>query len=422
MMSLAIDVAPWHEVGRFVTALGDGVLADWRRHGFSVRDFAAIAEGALCRMRPQDEIDGASLIEWTLQATNLPYQQHFESPFGQPPLTVYWHSHFHIQALFWTTSTTAVHDHSFAGAFAIIDGASLQSLYSFDCHEEISPTLWLGDLALRRTEILDRGAVQRILVGDDFIHSAFHLESPSVTLVVRTHSLTSIRSRIFEYLRPHIALDPSSPDQQAVRQIQCLGLLATIGSPGYVRAAVELIQRTDTETTFLLLRDAWRRTRHTADAAPLLIAAARDRWGDRVDRFIASLDEERRQAVAIPLRERITRLDLRLLIGLLLTQATRRQVLNVVQTWTASTAAAQTPAAIVARGIQELGRLRALPITIDDSTTAIVEHVLEDSSDDPRSILERLDATGTRISPEDLVTRMRPLASQPLLKALFVTN
>ena len=88
--------------------------------------------------------------------------------------------------LYWFASTTAIHDHAFCGAFSVLDGGSLHSQYSFTPSVNCGDGLTLGTLESIRNERLRKGDVRTIHPYDGLIHSLFHIEHPSVSLVVRT--------------------------------------------------------------------------------------------------------------------------------------------------------------------------------------------------------------------------------------------
>ena len=107
--------------------------------------------------------------------------------FGEPPLTLFWHSNFHIDALFWTTATTSIHGHGFVGAFQVMEGTSLQSEFEFETDTPKKGRCRIGQLRQVNASLLRTGVTQLIGGGERFIHSVFHLGFPSVTIVVRSH-------------------------------------------------------------------------------------------------------------------------------------------------------------------------------------------------------------------------------------------
>jgi len=172
---------------RAIQELGDSVARAWLAADYADEAFPEIASHAL---RESELLRGSEsqLSEWFLTDTCLPDQQFRE--FGQPALTLYRGHKFYIELLYWLDSTTAIHQHSFAGAFGVFKGSSLHTQYDFHCDRVLSSELIVGDLIFRSSNLLTQGDVREIHPGKEFIHSLFHLERPSITLVVRTHSLT----------------------------------------------------------------------------------------------------------------------------------------------------------------------------------------------------------------------------------------
>ena len=131
--------------------------------------------------------------------SDLPSQVNLRSKFGQPPLTVFRSQKFYIEALFWFPSRTSIHGHGFCGAFKVLQGTSLQTTYNF--HERISydELLKAGDLELQNIQLLCPGDIFKIQPLERFVHCVVHLGSPSLTLVVRSYGLPSMRK--FEQFR-----------------------------------------------------------------------------------------------------------------------------------------------------------------------------------------------------------------------------
>ena len=131
--------------------------------------------------------------------------------FGEPPITLFRSRDFAISALVWLDGSTAVHQHGFSGAFRLLEGSSIHVEYNFSVAETITRRLLLGDLQPQGAELLQRGDVRQITAGSDFIHALFHLDRPSVTVVVRTNS-ESLGVPRFGYFAPGLAYDPFFKD------------------------------------------------------------------------------------------------------------------------------------------------------------------------------------------------------------------
>jgi len=299
-----------------IDTLGERIREQWEKAHFDRRAFPPLASDALAHSDVQ-KLGADAILDWVTSRDGLPFQHHFESAFGQPPVTLYWHQRFYIVALFWADATTAIHNHSFTGAYTILSGESLQTLYSFQPVHQISEQVVFGDLTLQSTRWLTKGDIESILPGPSFIHAAFHLESPSVTLVVRTHSEQQV-DLPYEYLRPGLALDPFHRDQRMTRRLQCLQLIAGTMHDRYEHYAARLLEHADFYTCLLILQQAAERGPRHLEA---LCHVAERRFGDdTVARIRAVLGHRALDALVLNARRHIVEPGPRLLLGLLLTQ------------------------------------------------------------------------------------------------------
>src|SRR3954471_20335408 len=166
----------------FFTELGRTVLERWKRENFSLAKFPGIAVAALDERPPAKHVDLPALVRDFLLSDEQPAQT--ASPFGEPELVAYHHPRFYVQLLFWTDGTTAIHQHEFSGAFHVMHGSSIHAHYEFENAHPVTPYLRVGNLRMRSMELLDSGRTVSIASGPQAIHSLFHLDSPSVTVVV----------------------------------------------------------------------------------------------------------------------------------------------------------------------------------------------------------------------------------------------
>jgi hypothetical protein len=155
------------------------------------------------------------LLTWIAEASELPRQNDLLGGFGEPPITLVQSGNAAIELLLWRTGRTAIHQHSFSGAFCVLDGSSLHCSYGFSSRYELDPRLLLGDVDLLQFEILTKGNARTILPGNKFIHGLFHLESPTITLVARRAEAST--GTQFAYIRPHAAIGYVAPDSVARR-------------------------------------------------------------------------------------------------------------------------------------------------------------------------------------------------------------
>src|SRR6476619_7122692 len=210
-------------------ALGDTVLERWKRENFSLAKFPDIARAALDSQPPARKVKLPALVRDFLLSDDQPAQT--DSPFGEPELVVYSHPRFYIQLLFWMDGTTAIHQHEFSGAFHVMHGSSIHAHYVFEKAQPVTPFLRVGNLRMKKMELLEAGRTVPIVSGAQTSHSLFHLDSPSVTVVVRTQHDPGTGPQ-FNYLPPHVAIDPHHSDLLPARRNQLLDVLEQAEDPG----------------------------------------------------------------------------------------------------------------------------------------------------------------------------------------------
>lgn len=294
--------------------LGQTVVAAWRARAYDERALPSIAAAALAEADLAARITPDDLIDWVEKTPELPTQVDLEGTFGQPPLTLFCHPRLRLEALFWVDSTTAIHHHGFRGAFQVLAGASLHTEYEFTVDDVVSSRFQLGRLRQAGVEYLRRGDIRPIDAGPKFIHSLFHLDRPSVTVVVRSHDDASAGPPL-EYHRPSVAIDTRLADATLRRKLQLVSYLATIQSPRRRRFLERTLAGSDLAGALLALEHV--AIRETGlDLAPF-IAQIRRRHGARAAGFDAVIAEWRRADYLTRRRRELVGRDHRFLLGLL---------------------------------------------------------------------------------------------------------
>lgn len=90
-----------------------------------------------------------------------------------------------------------------------------------------SDRLSMGRTNFLNSELLRRGDVRTIHSGGRLIHALFHLDRPSVSLVVRTFNLDKGQPQYY-YSRPYLALHDQNLSGTITIQIRMLKALLTI--------------------------------------------------------------------------------------------------------------------------------------------------------------------------------------------------
>jgi hypothetical protein len=236
----------------FFVDLGRRVRKQWQAVDFSLAAFPGIAQTALEENPPATQVDLTDLTRSFLRDDEQPLQT--ASGFGQPELVVYDDPRFYIQLLFWLDGTTQIHQHEFSGAFHVLAGSSLHAEFAFANVRPVTAHFRLGDLQLTGTELLETGRTVPITSGAASIHSLFHLETPSVTVVVRTHSDPGTGPQ-FTYLPPHVAVDPFFTDALTTRRLQLLDVLDRTGAADYAEVVRGMVAALDYERGFFTLQN-----------------------------------------------------------------------------------------------------------------------------------------------------------------------
>ncbi|MGH7268811.1 MAG: hypothetical protein ACREJ3_00130, partial [Polyangiaceae bacterium] len=236
---------------------------------------------------------------------------------------------FYIDVLFWVDGTTAIHQHGFSGAFHVMAGASLQSTYRFAQRRRYSEHLMTGDLDLLGVELLTKGDVRPIASGRALVHSLFHLDRPSVSVVVRTPS-DVLAGPQYSYSRAGIAFDPFTKTESTERKIQTLDLLRALDSPEFEPLARATVRSADAFSAFQILTHL--RTRiEPHEKYIALLESVRPAHAELIDRIAAHADEERRDGYIILRRKLVKQPEHRFFLALLLNLPDRAHILDMVR-------------------------------------------------------------------------------------------
>jgi hypothetical protein len=344
----------------FFKELGDAVRERWKRENFALAAFPEIARAALEERPPARHVDLAALMRDFLLSDEQPFQT--DSDFGEPELVAYSHPRFYIQLLFWMDGTTAIHQHEFSGAFHVTHGSSIHAHYAFERAQPVTPHLRVGDLRMTKIELLEAGRTVPIVSGHQTIHSLFHLDSPSVTVVVRTQHDPGTGPQ-FSYLPPHVAFDPQSGDKLTARRLQLLDVLNRAEDPAYADLVSEMVTELDFERGFSVLRHCVADLRDLGQWDPVLRTFER-KHGALAAGVGATLKEDLRRDVIKSMRGTIVEPEHRFFLALLMNVPTRDDLLALV----AQRFPDEAPDAIVLRWVEELTEASDHGVTILDAS------------------------------------------------------
>lgn len=180
---------------------------EWKSAGSKVSAFPAIAARVLSDAQPHRQYDLGALAGWTLSRRTFPPACNPFGPSGPPAFTIWSGGGFFANVYAYTTPEVVIHDHDFAGAFINLSGRTIHATYEFAGAERVAPEVHLGGLALHEVELVGPGDVRRIDPGRKFIHQVWHVDQPTVVLVIRTGPLPAPARRQFQYLHAGFATE-----------------------------------------------------------------------------------------------------------------------------------------------------------------------------------------------------------------------
>ena len=320
--------------------LGEQLEARWRQHDYDPRVFPELATALLEAADRAAKIGTLDVLRWIASEPALPAQQDASSHFSDLAITFYDAPRFFVSALVWLDGTTAIHQHSFSGAFRVLVGSSLQTRYRFTEQRSVNDRFRLGSLHRESVELLPTGSVRRIDSGDGFIHSLFHLEHPSVSLVVRTKCEEGTRPQ-WAYCAPGVAFDPFFSDPVTQKKLEAVHVLLSLEAEAADVELGDMLASSDLQTAYQVLARIFPRLATNPLKRTLgfeaggerferLLGAARKHHGAAIDLFGESFHEQRRQGEIIDIRRSVTDPEQRFLLALLLNVPDRQAVLELL--------------------------------------------------------------------------------------------
>lgn len=357
--------------------LGRRVQERWRRTSYAEASFSEIATAVLSEVDLAGQLAFEDVVDHFLLDDKLGPQSPFD--FGEPPLILFQTEEFYIEVLPWLDGTVTVHQHGFSGAFQVLEGSSLHSVYSFTEREQYGDFLVRGDLQLRQVEVLHRGDVRSIESGNKFIHAAFHLERPSVTIVVRTRPLRLFGGPQFSFSRATgTGWDPFHKPELLEKRIHLLRTLAKTAHPRLGEWLVIMLNGTD---LFGAYRLGLELGLNFPDLGPSLREAARNSsklHHEVVGLALTEAAERRREVALIGLRKTVHSREHRFLLALLLNVADKEHIFELVR----KEFTTPDPLGTIVRWITELSTSKGaegppLGIRLDDAALEVFQLLLE---------------------------------------------
>lgn len=313
----------------YFQSLGERIEQVWLERNYDEEIFSQLVLDVLGSDPPGESVKVADIIDWTFGPSQPFRQPRDRDLFGEPPVMLFQAPRFYIEALFWLSGTTAIHEHAFSGVFVVLAGSSVHSHWCFTPERTINSRMRCGRLERVSTEILHPGGMQPIHSGDRLIHQLFHLEMPSVTLVIRTYEERHHLPQ-YKYLPPGLAIDPEDRDGLRTRRLIFLDGMARGQIDDLPKYARKLVENGDLETLYYAFSVL---TRRKVDRELLqdLYGIARQRYSDIVDLIEEVCEEERRTRIVTALRSKISDPEARFLLALLMLMPDRDAIFEAIR-------------------------------------------------------------------------------------------
>jgi hypothetical protein len=402
----------------FFRELGLTILERWRRADLDARAFPDIAAAALQDRPPSAHVDPMDVIRWVHEAPMLTPQTDIAAKFGQPPITVFHGEKFYIDVLFWVDGATSIHQHGFSGAFHVMRGSSIESTFRFQPRRRYSEFLMTGDLTLQGVALREKGDVAPIVAGVGFIHSLFHLDRPSVSVVVRTPS-DALAGPQYSYSRAGLAFDPFARSDALDRRLQTLELLRKLDSPEFEPLATASVRQADAFLAFRLLTAlATRIEPHEKYLA--FLRSVKPAHAELVDALLVHADLERRDRHIITRRQLATLPDHRFFLALLLNLEDRASIFEMVR----RARPALAPAEAIVGWLSDFQKLDAINAWVTEVAKTKPAPILDVPMDETslRVARDLLDGRGDEPAPPEVAERRAAIRGSSLLRPLFLAR
>lgn len=396
----------------FFKELGRTVLERWKKENFSLEKFPEIARVTLEERPPADHVNLPALMREFLLNDEQPTQT--LSGFGQPELVAFEHPKFYIQLLFWLDGTTDIHQHEFSGAFHVMTGSSIHAHFEFKNGQSITPHFRIGDVQMKQIELLETGRTVPIISGQRCIHSLFHLDTPSITVVVRTQHDPGTGPQ-FNYLPPHIALDPIFNDTLTMRRKQLLDVLEQTRDENYVALVLEMIAELDFERGFFILQHVMSQLQNLG-AWETVLSSFQHKHGTLAAGVSDTLNENVRRDIIKDMRSSIGEPEHRFFLALLMNVTAQADLLALV----AQRFPQAPPIDTVMRWAEELLEVSDYGIAILDAGFPETMDVEEDKQPGILIAALRHFMTGGKKAPS-VLSKLKPAALQSL-KGAFAAS
>ena len=194
----------------------------------------------------------------------------------------------------------------------MLHGSSINAEYQFEKHDKINHHFLFGKLSKPNISKLSVGSIKTIYSGDRFIHSVFHLDNPTISIVVRTHQDDDAMPQ-FEYRGSHICLVKEiSPE--LTKQIQALKFVFSTDKDDFVKYFTKIYLTAPLDEKYWLIRALYT----NLCKIPALWQMINQNNNQKTQWIIESVSEEAILSKVINIRTKIQDVELRYFIALLM--------------------------------------------------------------------------------------------------------
>jgi hypothetical protein len=220
-------------------------------------------------------------------------------------------------------------------------GSSIHSWYEFDLQEKINHFTEIGNINLKAVDLLTVGDVQEIAAGREYIHGLFHLDQPSATVVVRTHS-SPLHLPQFSYHKPFLAVDPFFEEPNTTKKLQCVTAMIRSKYAETDRLVAEMLETADFQTTFRILSavrgyfqgdqlEQMFNVDSSKEKFERLLEIVRNRHGERANIFEQVFDYQDQLNEILRRRSFVTDPEHRFFLALLLNVEGKEKILSLIK-------------------------------------------------------------------------------------------
>ena len=265
-----------------------------------------------------------------IQSTTVPQGKHW---FSNMPLVLARNRNLYVELLCWMSATTDIHAHSFCGAFRVMQGSSVHTCYRFESERWVSDAMALGQLKCLGSEYLHKGSVREIEPGrNGLVHALFHLDAPSLTLLVRTHTNVAAKPQ-FGFFPPGLAIDnPGLEHDEELKYLsRLLALVAKRDPAGAEMTMFHALGRLDVPRLFHLSLTLSSRFASDKSRRRLIDLVTRQHDEELAQCLDQVLSRRRFEMEIKAARETVDDPELRFFLALLLNVKDRETLLSLVQ-------------------------------------------------------------------------------------------